>query len=479
MTAQASQRVAQADGTASLWEQLIGFALERPAASLPDDVLRKGCERIVDTVGCALAGASSGEGLAANRVVCAEAASGSSSVWVSGGTMRPAATASLANGTLAHAIDFDDTHAASTLHPGVIVVPTAIAVGEEMGASGPDVLAAVAIGYEIVARLGMLMPGRFQAQGLHPTAILGIFGATAAAARLTGASRDVAIHAGGIAGSFASGLMEYLSDGSDVKQLHAGWMAQGAIRAVQFAAQGVTGPRTVLEGTKGVFRAFVSQAVDANAVLAGLGEEWVGVEVATKPYAACHAVHACIDSWHLIRERHGLRASDAGAIRRATALVPKFYLQLAGEPLEQKRRPRSVYEARFSLPFAIASAVVDGKVDLDTFSSERLDDARVLDMAARVDHEVVEFATFPGDYPGGLRVEMNDGRVFEAHLDYNVGSSHNPLPAARLTGKVHEASRRLGRDAAGTMLVESLEALRDTGSTLRDFTAAMARFGPV
>ncbi len=467
------------DRESSLWEQLARFALELPLTTIPDDVMEKACDRVVDTMAAALAGASSRDGLSANRIVSAEPGSGGSSVWVSGGVTRSSAMAALANGMLAHAIDYDDTHAGSTLHPGVIVVPAAVAVGEEIGASGPDVLASIAIGYEVVARLGLLTPGRFQRQGFHPTAILGIFGATAAVVRLLKVSPAIATHAGGIAGSLAAGLMEYLSDGSDVKQLHAGWMAQGAIRAVQFAREGLTGPRTVLEGKNGVFRAFLSEAIDTRPALAGLGEQWVGVDVATKPYAACHAVHACIDSWHIIREQHGLSKADIPSIRRLVGLVPQFYLQLVGEPLEQKRVPRTVYEARFSLPYAVARAVVDGEVNLDSFGPDRLKDPEVLGVAAKVGYEVVEFPTFPGDYPGGLRVEMEDGRVFQAHLDYNVGSTRNPLSADRLEGKMLEAARRTGDDKSGSMLLESLRSLRGQGSDLKGFARAIAQFGPL
>ena len=468
----------QADMQRSLWEQLVGFALDLPTAGVPDDVLDKATDRIIDTVGSALAGASSGEGLIAGRIVCSEASDGISSVWVSGGTTRSAAMACLANGMLAHAIDYDDTHAGSTLHPGVVIVPTVVALGEELGSKGPDVLAAVAIGYEVVNRLGLLTPGRFQHRGFHPTAILGIFGATAAAARLLKVSHRVAGHAGGIAGSLASGLMEYLSDGSDVKQLHAGWMAQAAVRAVQFATAGLTGPRTVLEGSRGVFRAFLSETIEPSRVVAGLGEQWVGIDVATKPYPACHAVHACIDSWRMIRDKHGLTQGDIALIKRVTGLVPKFYLQLVGEPLEQKRRPRTIYEARFSLPYSVARAVIDGEVNLDSYSEDRIRDPRVLEMAAKVDYEVVEYATFPGDYPGGLRVEMTDGRVFEDHLDYNVGSSRNPLSPEQLKAKVIDAARRVGNAPSAELLLGSIRSLRSPDADLRRFSDAIGSFGP-
>lgn len=462
--------------SASLWQQLVGTALELPTSSIPEAILSRTCERIVDTVGAALAAAASNEGLSAHRVVLAESEGGIASVWASGGKTRSAALACLANGTLAHAIDYDDTHAASTLHPGAVIVPAAIAAGEEVGADGPDLLASVALGYEIAARLAMQAPGKFQRQGFQPTAILGIFGATAAVARLMNASLAVATNAGGIAGSLAAGIMEYLSDGSDVKQLHAGWMAQGAVRAVQFATSGLAGPRTVLEGPKGVFRAFVSEAIDPRRALDGLGDQWLGMEVATKLYPACYCVHAVIDAWRVIAERDGVTQADHSAIRRLTALVPEFYLQLVAEPLEQKRRPRTTYEARFSLPFAVATAVVHGPVTLESYARDRLENAKVLDMMSKVDYEVVQYATFPGEFPGGLRVDMSDGRVLEAHVDFNPGGPRNPLPENRVGEKILDAARCLQDEAGGQALLASLRFLREPGSDLRPFSKAMTRF---
>jgi len=467
--------VARADP--SLWQRLVKVAIEKESSEFARQVIAKACDRVVDTVASALASAAAGEGSSAGKVALAEPGAGTSSVWVSGGATRCAAMASLANGTLAHATDYDDTHALSTLHPGVVIVPAAIAVGEEIGAAGRDVLAAISIGYEVAARLASLAPGEFQRQGFQPTAILGIFGATAAVARLKKVPLAVAANAGGIAGSLASGLMEYLADGSDVKQLHAGWMAQGAVRAVQFAGHGLSGPRTVLEGAKGVFRAFISRSIEPDAAMAGFGTEWTGIDVATKFYPACYGVHAAIDAWRLLRDRHGLAGIDARRIRRITGLVPEFYLQLVCEPLQHKRAPRTVYEARFSLPYAIARAVIDGDVGLDSFLPDRLADPEVVDLMQKVGYEVVAFPTFPGEFPGGIRVEMADGRILEAKVERNPGGPSSPASRDQLDKKLIDAATRIGDARNAQRLVDSLRSLCDAQGDLRGFTTSMARFG--
>jgi 2-methylcitrate dehydratase PrpD len=462
---------------ATLAQGLFEFSLDYPTSDLPATAERAASQRAVDTVAAALAGASMGMGTAASEIVLSEIAEGRSSIWASGGVTRPAALASFANGMLSHGMDYDDTQTRATMHPGIVIVPTALAVGEEVGASGPDVLAAIAIGYEIATRLGELTPGAFQRQGFHPSSVLGIFGATAVAARLMGVTVEQAVNAAGLAGSMAAGLMEYLTDGSDAKQMHPGWVAQGAIRAVQLAVHGGTGPASVLDGPKGVFRAFVGKDVNVTAGLAGLGESWEGLAVATKPYAACHCVHAPVDAWRKIRDTHGLTAEDTPRITRLIGLVPSWYLQLVCDPIEEKRHPRSVYEARFSLPYALARVVIDGELTLDTFTSDKLDDPAVLELSDKVDYQVVEYEEFPEAFPGGLRVEMDDGRLFETDIRHNVGSVGNPMTDDQINTKLLDAAQRLsGTENAGQDLLQSLLQLTEAGSDLRGFTEAMARF---
>lgn len=462
--------------SSALWPRLIDAALAVPTHAIPDEVFSRASDRIVDTVACGLAAAGSNEGLCAQRLVLAEAAPGVASVWASGGQTAPAAMATLSNGTLIHAIDYDDAHAGSALHPGAVIVPAAIAIGEEVGARGPDVLASVALGYEVAARLAMQAPGRFQSKGFHVTGIIGIFGATAAVARLTGASATVAANAGGISGSMAGGLMEYLSDGSDVKQLHPGWTGQAAIRAVQLASHGLTGPRTVLEGTKGVYQAFVDHKVNAEAILEGFGRRWMGMEVATKRYPACYFVHAAVDAWKILRQDRRI----AGArIKHLIALVPEFYLQLVGEPIDQKRRPRSTYEARFSLPYALAVAVRDGDITTSSFNADRLRDPEILELMSKVECQPTEYSTFPGEFPGGVRVVLEDGSTFEAKVEHNIGGPKLPLAPADLDLKLLEASMPFKLECGGRSLLRSIRGLCARSSDLREFSREMAKFsGP-
>ncbi len=452
------------------------FALGHPSAAVPDDLLEWAAGRFLDTVGVALACASFDLGTAGARLVRADPAPGPASVWASGGLRARATDACLANGMLAHGMDYDDTHPATMIHPSVVVAPTALALGEETGATGRDIVAAGVIGYEVAARLGVLAEGRLQKRGFHPTAIIGIFAATAVACRLLGVGRAEAVNAAGLAGSMASGLMEYLSDGSDAKQMHPGWAANAAVTAVRLARCGATGPATVLEGPSGVYRSFAGVDLTpegASSALDGLGWEWVGTRVAPKPYPAGHCIHAPVDAWRALRERLGLRPSDTGRIRRLTALVPSAYLHLVCDPLETKRAPRTVYDARFSLPFSLALTVVDGGLELDSYRADRLRDQRVLDIARRVDYQVLEYDEYPSAFPGGVRIELDDGTRHEQHVRHNAGSLGNPMSTGDLDAKFLGGARRLADQATSERLLSSLRGLPAAPSA-SEFTAAMA-----
>lgn len=457
----------------SLGEELIDFALTFSADDIPRPTLEWAVLRFVDTVGVGLACASYDLGTAASHLAVRDAALGPASVWASGGLRVRVGDACLANGMLSHGMDYDDTHTTATLHPSSVIVPTALAVGEASGASGAEVLAAAVIGYEVVARLGLLASGQFQNRGFHPTSVLGVFGAVAVVSRLMGVSTEVGKNAAGLAGSMASGLMEYLSDGSSAKQLHPGWAAQAAVTAVKLAQHGATGPARVLEGTAGVFHSFAGIDIGSSDVFKTLGEEWLGTLVATKPYPACHCVHAPVDAWRALSDRLALSAEEIAGISSITGLIPSWYLQLVCDPMDAKRRPRSVYEARFSLPYSIGVAVVDGKLGLNSYDVERLSDNRVLEAAAKVNYEVLEYKEFPEAFPGGVRVTWPNGRIEEEHVLHNLGSVGNPMSAAEICEKFLEAASRLTDLDTAVKLLDSLRSLAEAPS-LVEFGNAMA-----
>lgn len=408
------------------------FASGLRAEKLPQEVTETACLHVLDTLGCGLAASA----LAEASYVVSGAEEGAGTGPATGiGVVHglPAAEAAFVNGVLCHALDFDDTHAESVVHVSAAVTPAALAAGEAAGADGATVLAAVVAGNEVSTRVGAAAGGVFHARGLHPSGVCGVFGATAAAARARGLDAAATAHALGIAGSMASGLLEFLADGADTKRLHPGWAAQAGITAARLAAHGATGPATVFEGRRGFYATYLAGVeVDLAPGLAGLGSEWNTPQIAYKPYPACHYTHAPVDALAKVLRENPIRPDE---VARIVAYTDKTGVDLVLEPAADKVRPRTPYDAKFSLPYCLASLLVRGSVEVASFTADAITDEAVLALTPRVGYETREYSPRPDAFGGGVRVETTDGRTFEAELRYQRGSTENPLTEDDVRGK--------------------------------------------
>jgi 2-methylcitrate dehydratase PrpD len=430
-----------------------GVGLE--LGDVPGDVAEAAGHHILDTLGCGLAALGMGEGLAGARVAAGNGGRPEATA-LGTGERVPAAAAALANGMLCHALDFDDTHEGSVSHISTVVVPAAIAVAERTGASGVELLAAVLAGNEAVARIGMAAPGAFHARGFHPTSVCGVFGATLAAARLMGLDEERATRALGLAGSLASGVFEYLSDGSPTKPLHAGWAAQAGVQAAALAEAGAGGPATILEGRFGLYATHAQGSADIGAQLADLGERWETPRIAFKVYPACHFSHAAVDA---VVQAAGDAPVDA--IEEIVVRIPPGGVPIVLEPAEAKRTPVTAYDAKFSLPWCVAARLVDGRLEARSFDDDHVGDPDVLGLAARVRHEPWPDAEPPSPFAGAAAVRRRDGTVSEAVVGAPRGTPENPLTAAEVLEK-YTANARLALDAgAADRLAEAVLGLRD------------------
>lgn len=436
-TLTAAQRIAQ-------------FAADIKAEDLPEEVRHAASVHVLDTLGCGLAAS----GLDEADYVITGAAEGAGTGPASGiGVAHglPPAEAAFVNGVLCHALDFDDTHPDSVTHVSVAVTPAALAAGEAAGADGSTVLAALVAGNEVSTRVGAAAGGLFHARGLHPSGVCGVFGATAAAARARGLDAGTTAHALGIAGSMASGLLEFLADGADTKRLHPGWAAQAGITAARLAAHGATGPATVFEGKRGFYATYLAGVdVDLDAQLADLGEKWNTPAIAFKPYPACHYTHAPVDALAEILREHPLRPDEVKSI---VAFTDETGVGLVLEPAADKVRPRTPYDAKFSLPYCLASLLVRGSVEVASFTAEAIADEAVLALTQRVSYEQHEYAPRPDAFGGGVRVETVDGRTFENELRYQRGGAENPMTE----DEVREKYRSNAKLALGSEAVQAVE----------------------
>jgi len=347
-----------------------------------------------------------------------------------GSMRRPTHVAAGVNGYLVHALDFDDTHAGGLVHATAVVLPTVLAVGEEVGASGAEVLTAAVVGYEAICRLAAAAPHGFHKRGLHATSVCGVFAAALIAARLRGLDVATTVDALGVAGSLAGGSLEFLNTGSDTKSVHPGLAASNGVLGATLAAGGVGGPASILEGSNGFYRAYAAVEVDDGAVVDELGERWETERITIKPYPACQLVHAQLDAVRTLTA-----AIDPVDIDAVVVTIPPDSEPIVATPVDGKRRPRSDYEAKFSLPWSVATVLVDGDLTIDAFGLR--DRAEVLALADRVTHTVADPGVPAADAPGRVRVTLRDGRHLDGHVASSRGGPTNPLDDTALVAKFH------------------------------------------
>lgn len=450
--------------------RLARFVLGLGLDALPPAVVTRATELVLDTLGNALAAAPEPFGRAALDV--AERLGGAHESLLLGRRRRvAAANAVLANATLAHGLDFDDTREDAIVHTGCVAVPTALAVGEATGASGRAALEAVVAAVEVMCRIGLAVPGAFHARHFHPTALTGAFAAAAAAGRLRGLDEDRLVHALGICGSQAAGVIEYLADGTWTKRLHPGWAAHAGVVAVELAAAGFTGPESVLEGEHGFFRAFAGGHEPARlaAQLESLGREWELAALTLKPYPCGSIAQPYMDCARRLRERDGVRPEAVVAVRCRTAAgpVPRLW-----EPLAAKQAPPNGYAAKFSLPYLVAVVLVKGRAGLAEFTDAAAADPAVRALAGRVSYELDPGIDYPRQFVGDVEVLLADGRRLRERQDRPRGGPDAPLERAEVLAKFEGNARlalppeRAGRIAAA---VEALPGRAD----LAELTAAL------
>ncbi len=441
------------------------WAARLRAEDIPAAVRDNAALRVLDTIGCALAGAREEHAPSVLALASRWGGPGLSTVW---GTTLTAAPpqAALANGAFAHGLDFDDTHADSVCHASAVLVPAVLALAESERLDGRDALTALVAGYEAMIRIGMAAPGRFHERGWHATAVCGAFGAALAAGKSLGLDASRLTAAVGIAGSMASGVMEFLEDGSWVKRLHPGWAAQSGIQAAALAQEGFTGPATALEGRLGFYRAALGDVPDIAKQLKNLGDEWETVRSSFKLYPCCHLNHAYLDAVASLKRTEGLRPEQ---VEEVECLVPAGEVPIVCEPTTAKLRPRSPYDAKFSLAFCVAAALVGDRVGIGTFSEEGIREPGALALAARVRYTVDPSSPYPRTFPGWVKVRLRDGRMLEAREESQRGGPEMPIAPDEVIAKFRDNAARLmppARVDALESAVLGMERARNLGPLL-------------
>jgi 2-methylcitrate dehydratase PrpD len=408
--------------------RLARFVEDCDLACIPKPVVERAKLYVMDTLAAALTGAS----VKSSRIVARVARSlgGRRQCTVVGHRFRTSpALAALANGAIGHAVEIDDDHRTSVLHPGVAVVPAALATAEQVGAGGRALLEGVIAGYDVMTRIGDAFLGTQYHEGFHPTGTCGVFGAAAAAGRVLGLKGEPLVAALGIAGTQAAGLEEWKADGSWIKRLHPGKAAEAGVLAALLAKGGYTGPDSIVEGQHGFLKAFsFERKWDADLITRGLGGEWRGAGTSFKPYACCRFSHQLVDA-----VLEAVRAQDfaAGDIEEATVRIYRTAYETLFTPPASRYRPKTVVDAQFSIPYAVAVAVLHGRPLPHHFTERMIRNRAVLDLAARVrgipddDYE----KQYPQRYPTKITFRLKDGREVAGFNDLPSGDPSNPVYA--------------------------------------------------
>ena len=446
------------------YSQSIGrFVSALTFAEVPKPVIDKAKLVCLDTLGIALASSTMDFGKMVLNV--ARKLGGADHSLLIGTDKRvSAANALIANGTLAHGLDYDDTLEEAIVHTGSCAWTTALAVGEEVKASGKSVLEAAIAGTEVLCKVGLVAPGKFHARGFHPTAVCSTFGAAAAAGKLYNLNPDQWVDAFGLCGSQSSGIIEYLADGTWTKRMHPGWSAHGGVIACLLAQQGFRGPAKVFEGTHGFFSSFGGKNDDYRFdKILELGKEWEIPRLTFKYYPCGSISHPYMDCALKIKQKYSPGQEEIREVVCRTAEGPVHRLW---EPLADKQKPISSYGAKFSLPYSIAVMLIRGRAGLEEFDDKTIHDADILKLAARVRYELDPTIDYPRHFSGHVKVFMNDGTLLEENQPHPRGGFEDPLPPREIEEKFRANARRAlpaGKVDEVVKLIDRLEEIPSVG----------------
>jgi 2-methylcitrate dehydratase PrpD len=320
-----------------------------------------------------------------------------------------------------------------------------LAACERHNPDGRMALIGIAIGTEVLCRLSLVVPKAVHKSGFHPTAVFGAMGAAAGVGAALGLNARQIVDALGIAGSMASGIIEYLAEGAWTKRLHAGWAAQSGIRAALLARGGFVGPRTVFEGVHGLFHGFAHTTKgDYDALTGDFGSRWVTDTLAFKPYPCGTMAQPYIDCARRLAAQ-GIKPEDVTEI---VCEVAEGTVHRLWEPLADKQRPRNGYAAKFATPYILASGFVHGGVGLGAFTESAIRDEGVLALAAKVKFVIDPDNPYPNNYTGHIRAKLRDGSVVEERQPYLRGGAQEPLTQQDVVDKFSLNAAHGGWNAA-------------------------------
>jgi 2-methylcitrate dehydratase PrpD len=395
-------------------------------------------QEVLDSLATALGG-STKEGVGELVDMVREWGGAKQSTIIVHGFKCPAPNAAQVNGTMIHALDYDDGHQTALVHVGCVTVSSAFAAAERMGkVSGQELITAIALGGDFMSRLGLAnRPGKSAlSSGWHPTTLFGFLGSAAIAGRIFGLDEEKMLNAIGLAYHQCGGAGSGVADGALAKRMGPGLAAKAGITSALMAERGITGERDALEGKTGIFKTYMGGDYDPKALTADLGKRWEVVNIGDKPYPCCGLTHACIDAALALKTKHNIKPEN---IKSITIYGGQAVYDLS-QPPEVKQNPRTIIDAQFSVPYVVAVALVNGKVTVDDFTDESIKRPEILNIARKASGKLVPAMNRHGVGPGGVTLKMQDGSEFTDEVEHCLGSVERPMTFEDVTRKFRECA---------------------------------------
>lgn len=444
-------------------EQIAELAVGLTYDDLPEKARRKAANLVLDLLG-SMIGSKEVESSQIAAQVALELGGTEECTLIGYEQKIGAHSAAFGNAIQGYAFDFADDHNESNAHPSVATIPVSLALGEKLGKTGQEVVEAVALGNEVVCRLGAAFLGKTYYQGFHPTSTCGTFGATVSAAKLMGLDVQQTVYSLGIAGSQVGGLMAWNTSGSYTKRLQAGHPAMVGIISAMMAQKGFNGPPAIIEGRDGFLQAYsYKRQYDTNLITDGLGEEWTFADSSIKVYPCCRYSAGHLDACLEVAETY---QPDPDQIERIFIRSSDYTIKLLAAP--RKRDPQNVVDTQFSMPWQAAIALIDRKIDTETFTEENLHRPDVRKLMEKVEWVIDEEfeRRYPEHYSSAVEVTMADGTVYEAVVDDPKGDWRNPVTQEQLEAKFRSvAMREISEEQAQAIVdfVTHMEQVEDIG----------------
>lgn len=446
-------------------KQLAEFVAKLSYNDLPSEVVERIKFLLMDTVGISIRAMHDSEStpslLAAsqamgylgghNRVI------GTSSKYTPAG-------AAMINGTLAHSLDFDDTHAAGSIHASAPIIPAALAAAEMVGADGKKVITAIAAGYEVQIRLSLsLNPSDHYKRGYHPSATCGTFGAAAAAGLIFNLNANDIASAFGIAECQTSGSMRFLADGAWTKRFQVGYSGHNGLVAATLAKEGFVGPMGSIEGKDGFLQSYAPNP-DISRAAADLGSVWETMNIAVKPYPSCRYSHSAMGAIASMRTEHRIAIEE---VEKVEVGLPHTGWRIIGEPDEGKRKPTGAVDGQFSMPFCGAVVLREGTMGWDDYS-KHLNDNQTLALAAKFSTVTDDWAEseYPDNMAGIVRIKTSRG-TFEDRVTIPKGEPKNFMTDTEARTKFDDLVSPYLSENQRNALVKELSTIESSASIVQ------------